>query len=108
MQTRSDWMKQFGAFALAIALAACGGGANEHTAEGQHGESNAEFERGPHRGRMLRDGDFAVELAIFERGVPPEFHAWVSQDGEPVPPAEVQLEVVVILLLFRFSILQVS
>ena len=93
MQTRSDWMKQFGAFALAIALAACGGGANEHTAEGQHGESNAEFERGPHRGRMLRDGDFAVELAIFERGVPPEFRAWVSQDGEPVPPAEVQLEV---------------
>jgi len=26
----------------------------------------AEPEKGPHRGRMLRDGDFALELSIFE------------------------------------------
>ena len=27
----------------------------------------AEPEKGPHRGRMLRDGDFALELSIFKR-----------------------------------------
>ena len=53
----------------------------------------AEPEKGPHRGRMLRDGNFAVELAIFETGVPPEFRVWVSDDGEPVSPDSVDLQV---------------
>ena len=57
------------------------------------GAQEAEPEKGPHRGRMLRDGDFAVELAIFETGVPPEFRVWVSNDGEPVSPAAVELQV---------------
>jgi cobalt-zinc-cadmium efflux system membrane fusion protein len=42
---------------------------------------------------LLEDGDFAIELAIVERGAPPEFRAWVYQGGEPIPPGEVQLEV---------------
>lgn len=53
----------------------------------------AEPEKGPHRGRMLRDGDFAVELAIFETGVPPEFRVWVTNGGEPVSPDSVDLQV---------------
>jgi len=53
----------------------------------------AEPEKGPHRGRMLRDGDFAVELAIFETGVPPEFRVWISNDGLPIAPTEVKLRV---------------
>ena len=57
------------------------------------GAQEAEPEKGPHRGRMLRDGDFAVELAIFETGVPPEFRVWVSDDGEPVSPDVVDLQV---------------
>jgi cobalt-zinc-cadmium efflux system membrane fusion protein len=42
----------------------------------------ADFPRGPHNGRLLTDGDFAVELAIFEDGVPPEYHAWAYVDSE--------------------------
>ena len=42
----------------------------------------AEFPRGPHNGRLLTDADFAVELAIFEDGVPPEYHAWAYLNGE--------------------------
>ena len=38
----------------------------------------AELERGPNGGRLLADGDFTLELAIFEAGVPPEFHAWAT------------------------------
>ncbi len=41
----------------------------------------ADFPRGPHNGRLLVNGDLAVELAIFEDGVPPEFHAWAYANG---------------------------
>jgi cobalt-zinc-cadmium efflux system membrane fusion protein len=49
--------------------------------------------KGPHNGRMLVDGPFALELAIFETGVPPEFHAWPTLDGKPVPLDQVDLSV---------------
>lgn len=52
-----------------------------------------EPEKGPHRGRMLRDNEFAVELAIFETGVPPEFRVWVTNNGRAVQPNQVDLKV---------------
>jgi cobalt-zinc-cadmium efflux system membrane fusion protein len=52
-----------------------------------------DYERGPNNGRMLRDGSFAVELAIFETGVPPEFRAWATDNGQPVAPPTVDLNV---------------
>lgn len=75
--------------ALGLTLTACGRKAGENPAEpGSHAESaSAEYERGPHRGRMLRDGDFAVELQIFEDGVPPEYHVYLFRDDKPLPPA---------------------
>ena len=60
---------------------------------GEHLEEAAEFERGPQGGRWLADGDFALELAIFEAGVPPEFRAFVYEREEPRDPAGVALEV---------------
>ena len=57
-----------------------------------------EPEKGPHRGRMLRDGDFALELAIFETGVPPEYRVWVTNSGKPVTPEQVSLTVTLIRL----------
>ena len=53
----------------------------------------AEPEKGPHRGRMLRDGDFALELSIFETGVPPEFRVWLTKEGQPIDPKSVDLNV---------------
>ncbi|WP_295798059.1 efflux RND transporter periplasmic adaptor subunit [uncultured Microbulbifer sp.] len=61
-------------------------------AEAEQGEPDPEM--GPNRGRMLREGDFAVELAIFETGVPPEFRVWVTDGGKPVDPKKVHLKVV--------------
>lgn len=76
--------------ALALMLAACsreaGPGAHDHDA-------------GPHGGRWLEQGDFALEITIFERGVPPEFRVYAFDDGEPVSPREVELE----LELMRFG-----
>jgi cobalt-zinc-cadmium efflux system membrane fusion protein len=73
-------------------LAACGDAPPEPA--GEAAATAAEYERGPHRGRMLRDGDFAVEMTIFEEGVEPEFHVYAYRKGKPVAPGEVQLSVV--------------
>lgn len=55
--------------------------------------SGGEFERGPHGGRMLRDGRFALEITIFEEGVPPEFHVYPYLDGKPLAPGAIGLTV---------------
>jgi cobalt-zinc-cadmium efflux system membrane fusion protein len=55
--------------------------------------ASTEFERGPHNGRLLRDGDFAVEISIFEQGVAPEFRIYVTQHSKPIAAAETKLSV---------------
>lgn len=52
-----------------------------------------DFDRGPNNGRLLTDGDFAIEIAIFETGVPPEFRAWATSQGNPLLPSQVDLTV---------------
>lgn len=74
-------------------LAACGETPNQ-SKKSEHAEAGtADYERGPHRGRMLRDGAFAIEMTIFEDGVEPEFRVYAYRDDKPVPPGEVQLAV---------------
>ena len=81
----------FALFAL-LALIACGNG-EAQPSEG-HGEAQAEeYERGPHRGRMLRDSDFAVEITIFEDGVDPEFRVYPYVNDRPIDPSSVVLEI---------------
>ena len=76
------------------AVVACDGGSPTGSPV-MMGEAPAEAadERGPNNGRLLRDGDLVVELAIFETGVPPEFRAWVTDGGEPLAPSSVDLSV---------------
>lgn len=74
---------------LTALLAACGA-----AAPGAEEAAIAEYERGPHNGRMLRDGDFAIEMTIFEDGVPPEFHLYTYRNDRPLDPREVELSVV--------------
>lgn len=90
MNTPRSWMRA-AAVALILSLsAACGGGSG---AESENVAASGDYERGPHRGRMLRDGDFAIEMTIFEDGVPPEFHIYAYLNDRPVAPREVQLSV---------------
>ncbi|MGQ0589787.1 MAG: efflux RND transporter periplasmic adaptor subunit [Sphingosinicella sp.] len=44
---------------------------------------------------MLRDDDFAIEVTVFEEGVPPEYRLYAYRDGQPVPPGQVQAAVTV-------------
>jgi membrane fusion protein, heavy metal efflux system len=82
------------AFPLAVLCALLGGcGDASSTAEGGGAEAPAAEARGPNNGRLLRDGDFQVELAIFETGVPPEYRAWMTAGDRPVAPDVVDLHV---------------
>ncbi|SCW94543.1 membrane fusion protein, cobalt-zinc-cadmium efflux system, partial [Sphingobium faniae] len=75
-----------------VLLAGCGESpASNAPAEPQ--AAAADYERGPHRGRMLRDGDFAVEVTIFEDGADPEFHVYAYRNDKPVAPGDVQLTI---------------
>ncbi|KFN47080.1 MAG: efflux RND transporter periplasmic adaptor subunit [Pseudomonadota bacterium] len=82
---------------LTLSLAACGGSQPEvqgETAGHSESEADAEPAKGAHNGRLLTDGPYTVELAIFEDGVPPEYRAWLYKDGEPLPPTAGELTVV--------------
>jgi cobalt-zinc-cadmium efflux system membrane fusion protein len=63
-----------------------GGGHDDH-------HEAAEPTRGEHGGRLLEDGDLAVELAIAETGVPPHYQAWLYRGGKPVAGSEGAVEV---------------
>jgi cobalt-zinc-cadmium efflux system membrane fusion protein len=55
-----------------------------------HGEDAVS---GPNGGRLLVDGEFAVELTIFEDGVPPQFRVHPTLDGVPISPELVTVSV---------------
>lgn len=80
---------------LGVLLGACGGGsgtdATVHEAHGMNAEGDAD--EGPHHGRLLTDGEFALELSLFETGVSTEFRVWVTEQGRPVKPDDVELTV---------------
>ncbi|WDT77800.1 MAG: efflux RND transporter periplasmic adaptor subunit (plasmid) [Candidatus Manganitrophus sp.] len=66
-------------------------GSESHEEEKGHDDEAAA--KGPHGGRLLSDGDFQIELTIYERGVPPQFRAYAYEKGKPIDPSEVQLTV---------------
>ena len=76
-----------------LALAACGDSSPKRgaDADGHQKTAEAEYERGPHKGRMLRSDDFAVEITIFEEGTDPEFHGYTFWQNKPLDPRQVQL-----------------
>lgn len=73
-------------------LTACGGAPAE-SSEAAEGAAAEEYERGPHNGRMLRDGDFALEVTIFEEGVPPEYRVYAYRGDKPIAPRDVDLTI---------------
>jgi cobalt-zinc-cadmium efflux system membrane fusion protein len=80
---------------VALAVTGCGSpqgpsSSDSHETAAQEQEA---FERGPHNGRLLRDGAFALEITIFETGVPPEFRIYPYQDNQLVAPDAVDLTV---------------
>jgi len=78
--------------ALAVGVSACGqGGAQK--AEGAEAAAAADYERGPHNGRLLRDGDFSLEITIFEEGPEPLYRLYPYLKDKPVDPRQVQASI---------------
>lgn len=66
---------------------------------GDHGDPHGHDDHhdeptGPHGGRLLESGDFAVEVSIFETGVAPQLRVYLYDDGEPIDPAAATLRLV--------------
>lgn len=83
------------ALVMAGIVTACGASSATQTeAAGysdEHGAEESEPEKGPHGGRMLEDGAFALEVTIFETGVDPQYRIYPTMDGKPVDPSAVDL-----------------
>ena len=93
---------------IAILLAGAWGGKKILKLEPQHsaaeGAENGEAEesdypRGPHNGRLLSEGGFAVEVTIYEPDIPPQFRVFPYLNGEPLNLDEVEL----VIELHRFA-----
>jgi cobalt-zinc-cadmium efflux system membrane fusion protein len=70
-------------------IVGCRGSAYDHShGHGESASHEESFEHGPHGGRLLRKGDFAVELLIFEKGAPPQLRVFGYHDDKPVAPRE--------------------
>lgn len=82
----ASYRRSLVAAAIAVALTLCSGSLAVAGGGHGHGADDAEPEpaRGPHGGRLLLDGDFALEITIFEHGVPPEYRVYAFDAGEPV------------------------
>jgi cobalt-zinc-cadmium efflux system membrane fusion protein len=79
---------------LSAALCACGQSAEKPAPEGEaHKAAAADYERGPHRGRLLRDGDFALEITLYEEGPAPLFRLYAFKNDKPVDPKGVQVNI---------------
>ncbi|MEY4642016.1 MAG: hypothetical protein RLZZ227_2010 [Pseudomonadota bacterium] len=90
-----NFTRCFSLVLMALALTGCAPEASDSAAPAADSAeaAPADYPRGPNNGRLLSDGDFAIEIAIFETGVPPEFHAWATQAGAAVAPDAVELSV---------------
>jgi cobalt-zinc-cadmium efflux system membrane fusion protein len=79
--------------ALPVWLSGCSSGGESTEAVEQQEHEAGESPEGPHGGRLLTDGEFGIEVTIFESGVPPEFRIYPFRDGQPLSPTEVNLSI---------------
>ena len=68
---------------------------NKSQTSSAHGEAIEEKaavagdEKGPHGGRLYRDGDFSAEVKIFEEGVEPHLRVYGYYKDQPLKPSEI-------------------
>ncbi|NRA84519.1 MAG: efflux RND transporter periplasmic adaptor subunit [Gammaproteobacteria bacterium] len=64
--------------------------------------------KGPHGGKLVKQGDFDIEITVFERGIPPEMRIYAYSKGQLVDPAKVELEILLARLGGRLDTLSFS
>lgn len=73
--------------------------AGENSTPAEENEHQESIEKGPQGGRLFKKDSLAMELLIFERGMPPHFRAYLYENGEVLSPDKARLTVA----LTRFS-----
>ncbi|HAU1025080.1 efflux RND transporter periplasmic adaptor subunit [Legionella taurinensis] len=73
--------------------------AGEDSTAAEETEHQESIEKGPQGGRLFKKDSLAMELLIFERGMPPHFRAYFYENGEVLSPGKARLTVT----LTRFS-----
>ena len=73
-----------------------------------HAGEDGQVVAGPRGGKLFSEGDFSLELTIFEKGVPPQFRIYTYYKGKPLPPKMTQVAVTLTRLggsaqLFKFT-----
>ena len=61
-------------------------GNHNHDEDGGHDDHRDDFEQGSHGGRLLTEGDLAIEITIYEQGIPPQFRVYAFDNGTPIAP----------------------
>ncbi len=84
-------LKLLGVLMAVITLAACDINPEPQSAE-KHADTG-EYERGPNGGRLLERGSLALEITIFEAGMPPQFRVFPYVDGQPVNPENLDVTI---------------
>ena len=54
-----------------------------------------EATKGPRGGKLFTDGDFGLEITVFEQGTEPEFRLYTYLKGKPLDPATTSATVTV-------------
>ncbi|CCD08921.1 HelB protein [Legionella pneumophila subsp. pneumophila] len=67
--------------------------ADEDSSGAKENNHQKSIEKGPQGGHLLKDGNIALELLIFERGMPPRFRAYLYNNGESILPNKAHLTV---------------
>lgn len=66
----------------------------DHDSHDEPGEEAAEpYSKGPNGGKLFEQDGFALELTLYETGIPPEFHVYLYRDGEPLAPSEGEVQI---------------
>jgi cobalt-zinc-cadmium efflux system membrane fusion protein len=52
-----------------------------------HAAMTVESVKGPHGGKLFTDGDYALEVTIFEKNQPPQFRLYTYLNNKPLVPA---------------------
>ena len=60
----------------------------------QHEDASHEQAKGPHAGKLFEQGDFSLEVTIFEQNVEPQFRLYPYLNGKPLAPTAVKAEIV--------------
>lgn len=67
-------------------------GPNQDSHAGQESEVS---EKGPHGGKLLRDGAFSLEVKIFETGVEPQLRLYAFEQNKPISPNQFSANIIV-------------